>query len=222
MKKKCPSKDQGSDVERFNDYDSNDSIFENRLEAESENEGEVTDAEADESEIPTPAQEPDVAADSLVAPPPRPPPEPEHVADSVVSPPPPPPAPEAQSAPPPPPWVTCSFPRGRVTWYRSKTAFQATCAGRNHVRCILTRTSNNNGPMQGRPMALIAAWLSWPEDLTREQHMALVPELEKFERLEARMQWRRQLLDGPQFAAMLQRERSLRPGEGPEPPGTRE
>lgn len=67
------------------------------------------------------------------------------------APPPPPPAPEAQphrgaaraqrrSAE-----ATCHMPGGSVSYYKSKSSFEAVCENRAHGRCVATRTSASRG-----------------------------------------------------------------------------
>lgn len=183
--------------DRCEDFDSGDSCFEDRL-------GQSDDEGSDAGELGGPP--------ALVVEPPS-----DHVDEPPLAPP--------LAGPPPPPlavdvaWVTCYFPKGKVTWYRSKNAFQATCLHRGHHRCILTRTSNNSGWMEGRPMGLMGGWLLSDKEMTRDQHMQLADELEK-QSGGAIRQDSRNTIKGFAFGpSILAKERPKRDLEPEEPQG---
>lgn len=57
--------------------------------------------------------------------------------------------------------MTAAVGEGFIAYYDKGKRFQATCTQQGHVRCRLTRTSNESASRgaQGRPVGLMAAWL---------------------------------------------------------------
>lgn len=84
------------------------------------------------------------------------------------------PAEDAGDAPQVPPRkgasVTYFVPGGSISYYRSKSCFEAVCCAREHGRCVLTRTcrgrpSSGSGSnvVGGRPVGFLAHWLGHAE-----------------------------------------------------------
>lgn len=64
---------------------------------------------------------------------------------------------------------------GRLSYYESKSAYQAVCGNAAHGRCVLTRSRKS------RPLGLLSAWLAQSGVDTKEQHWSddcLRPSLE--------------------------------------------
>lgn len=73
--------------------------------------------------------------------------------------------------------ITVQVPGGSISYYASKSAFQAVCEASAHGRCVLTRTCRAKGsgpgarPKGGRPVGFLAAWLGHAEACAgKEQH----------------------------------------------------
>lgn len=106
---------------------------------------------------------------------------------------------------------------GAIQFYQKDNRFTATCWNEFHGSCVLTRYNTRGSGMQGRPLALMAAWLSRaPMYDTKEEHWQLVREFSTDKEL--LRAFRQELLANPEAAAMLAHERPLGPGEGSELP----
>lgn len=138
--------------------------------------------------------------------------------------------PVAPPPPPPPPlpdvlWENMWLPEGKVTWYKKGNKFEATCKSRGHGRCVLTRTGTQSvtGPLGGRPMGLIAAWMraSPTEAPDQQTHTALGREWERQEHFDRRRSAREAWKAVGAAANLFAREAPQRPGECEEPLGKR-
>jgi hypothetical protein len=49
---------------------------------------------------------------------------------------------------------------GQLAFYETNNTFQATCGNAFHGACVLSRRNTRGAHMQGRPVGLLAAWLS--------------------------------------------------------------
>lgn len=67
---------------------------------------------------------------------------------------------------------------GSISYYPSKTAFEAVCNHPEHGRCVVTRTSramagSRRGPESGRPVGFLAAWLAAGQSrASKQEHWA--------------------------------------------------
>ena len=108
----------------------------------------------------------------------------------------------------------CFAPGGKITWYR-QGFFTAMCDNALHGKCVLSRSSKEGRKApQGRPLGLLTAWLMvGGEHMTKEGHWLKTNWTTLAQRQEAR-DMLHQLEGGP---GLLEEERPLRAGEGPEP-----
>lgn len=110
---------------------------------------------------------------------------------------------------------------GRITYYDTKNAFEATCCHPDHGKCVLTRTArgiaNTRGRAHagGRPLGYLAAWLrsasSFDNKAGHWSHAALRPSVE------ARRAARREIATAVGGQDLLSYERPVRPEEQSEP-----
>lgn len=117
--------------------------------------------------------------------------------------------------------VTFYVEGGSISYYASKNAFEAVCENKAHGRCVLTRTCRQKGttadgfPRGGRPVGLLAAWLSYSAGCaTKDDHWEAA-RLRPPHALRADM--RRLILGTPSGVQLAGFERAVVPGETPEP-----
>lgn len=110
---------------------------------------------------------------------------------------------------------------GSLSYYPSKSAFEAVCDNPHHGRCVLTRTSkakpdNRSGMTQGgRPVGFMLSWLAAGQGLpSKAAHWA--PEV-LAQPLGARAAMRRLAATTPSGRTLLSCERPAAEGEAPEP-----
>ena len=133
-------------------------------------------------------------------------------------------APPVPHAPPGRATVTYHVPGGSISYYASKSAFEAVCEVREHGRCVVTRTRNaritdaDGRQYGGRPVGMLAAWLARGHECTsKEDHWAQRFTAPAQERLALRERIR-QTLAGE---LLLSCERPRQDGEEEEPPTLR-
>ena len=105
-------------------------------------------------------------------------------------------------------------PEGKITYYK-QGYFTCVCSNVNHSRCVLTRTAQpGNKPGQGRPLGFMYSWLKLGVDVPDK---ATHWRVSGWPTLEQRRAARVELQQMPGAAALLSKERPLKPGEDPEP-----
>lgn len=117
--------------------------------------------------------------------------------------------------------VTIGVWGGRITYYASKTSFEATCSNRDHGKCVLTRTvkarrGGGDIPRGGRPLGMMLAWLHFCDVDSKAEHW----ERERWEAMfshELRGELRGMVQALPNGPALLACERACADGELVEP-----
>eukprot|EP00971_Amphidinium_carterae_P352907 6492769-Amphidinium_carterae.5 len=112
--------------------------------------------------------------------------------------------------------VTVAIANGRLSYYPSKSAFEAVCGNRLHGRCVMTRSSNarRGGQLGGRPVAFLCCFLANCNVESKEQHFLKSNLL--FTR-EQRLSWRENLKGLPEGRLLLGLERKKNADEDSEP-----
>lgn len=110
---------------------------------------------------------------------------------------------------------------GKISFYRSKRVFEATCRNPAHGKCVLTRTSGppagSSAPSNrraGRPVGFLAAWLAKGGVSSKEEHWS--PDVLQSS-LQARRAARRLVMSLPNGPELLLLERPKADGEASEP-----
>lgn len=119
--------------------------------------------------------------------------------------------------------VVYQVPGGSISYYRSKSAFEAVCEHRDHGRCVLTRTSKSKKtgrdgvPLGGRPVGFLAGWLSHGHECASKQEHWDQSCIANDHRLRSAL--REQISQTLAGRLLLSLERAPAPGEAPEPEG---
>lgn len=137
---------------------------------------------------------------------------------------------------PPPPAPVGAAPRayaavsfyvrgGSISYYASKSCFEAVCGNRAHGRCVLTRTCNGKGGgkggglVGGRPVGFLAAWLAQGDDAPDKATHWSEENMKRPQGERAAM--RDQISEMPSGRLLLDFERPLEAGEQAEPESLR-
>ena len=104
-------------------------------------------------------------------------------------------------------WVNLQVASGKITWYKSKNAYEATCKQPGHGRCVLT-SSAVGGAMYGRPVGLLMAFMQH-KCASQEAHKRYADDLKSSAGRQAR-------LDGRAAVKLLDMGRRLLAKERPQ------
>lgn len=115
-----------------------------------------------------------------------------------------------------PPACMVELTGGTIAFYTSNSVFQAVCSNPFHGACVLSRKNTAAAHMKGKPLGLMAAWLSAaPLVDTKEEHWDLIPSLAADRA--TRAHHREALVSLPLSADLVSYERPSADGEGTEP-----
>eukprot|EP00971_Amphidinium_carterae_P175667 3481791-Amphidinium_carterae.1 len=112
--------------------------------------------------------------------------------------------------------ITIQVGTGRLSFYPSKSCFEAVCGNRAHGRCVMSRTNRcrKNGNIGGRPVPFLCCFLENSGVASKQDHFATAnlafPK-------HKRTTWRRHLEQTPEGRHLLSLERPRQQGEDSEP-----
>ena len=108
---------------------------------------------------------------------------------------------------------------GKLSYYPSKSAFEAVCGNKEHRRCVLTRTSKGRAArggrvVAGRPCGFLMCWLAAGGACSKEEHK---DKARMTFSLAERQAARRRMAESLAGRDVLACERAQAEGEGSEP-----
>lgn len=111
--------------------------------------------------------------------------------------------------------ITCTVVGGKITYYKNKNCFTATCNNPLHGKCVMTRTCQASQNVyrkgQGRPLGLLTSWLADNAQDSKLLHWMAAPTKQQ------RSHHRTSLSHSSQGLLLLEKERPQRADSDAEP-----